>query len=135
MLQDGIVDLLRVNDSGALFKIRNELDGFHHILEDKLFNNDFHDVQLMTDLSCDSDGNSVELAGNAHGNVDMASAFSNMYAHTITADDAGETLYFGCSYYPQGSYSHCIDGQLLVVTVEKEEDIAAVSPKTKLRSA
>ena len=47
MLQDGIVDLLRVNDSGALFKIRNELDGFHHILEDKLFNNDFHDVHAI----------------------------------------------------------------------------------------
>jgi len=43
-LQKGVIDLVRVNDSGELFKITEWLEGSHYTVGDKLFNNDFTDV-------------------------------------------------------------------------------------------
>ena len=102
---------------------------------------DTHDVQKMANAStyaaCSGAG-AIELADNEYGSrrrlLDGASAapprrlggshdhdHDNIYDYTVTDDDfdAG-TIYFSCSYYPAGSWSHCFSGQALEVTVVAE---------------
>ena len=43
----GVIDLLQTTDTGYLFNIREQLNGYHHILDHMLFHNDYYDVHVI----------------------------------------------------------------------------------------
>ena len=90
---------------------------------------DVHDVQKMASAStyaaCSGAG-ATELAANDYGDSgghrrlsgSHSHSHDNVYDYTVTQEDfAAGTLYFSCSYYPLGSWSHCFVGQALEVAV------------------
>ena len=80
----------------------------------------YHDVWKMADATayaaCDATGG-TELATNEVGGG--SGDLINVYEYTVTEEDleAG-TIYFACSYYPLGTWSHCFEGQALSVTLK-----------------
>ena len=68
-----------------------------------------HNVKKMNNPSCTS------FSGPALG-------FSSPYSYTVTAEDAGTTLYFGCSYS-----NHCDQGVKASVTVASAASKASVT--------
>ena len=82
--------------------------------------NAYHDVWKMADATayaaCDATGG-TELATNEVGGG--SGDLINVYEYTVTEEDleAG-TIYFACSYYPLGTWSHCFEGQALSVTLK-----------------
>ena len=70
----------------------------------------YHDVWKMADATayaaCSATGG-TELGDNAVGGG--SGSLTNVYEYTVTsADLTAGTIYFGCSYYPLGSWSHCV---------------------------
>ena len=79
----------------------------------------YHDVWKMADATayaaCSATGG-TELGTNSVGGG--SGSLTNVYEYTVTSDDlTAGTIYFGCSYYPLGSWSHCVDGQAISVTI------------------
>ena len=91
--------------------------------------NAYHDVWKMADATayaaCDATGG-TELATNEVGGG--SGDLINVYEYTVTEEDleAG-TIYFACSYYPLGTWSHCFEGQALSVTLKDSVAGARVS--------
>lgn len=47
ILQKGVVDLLRTTDTGAIYNVKDQLNGWNIGLEHKLFKNDYTDVHTI----------------------------------------------------------------------------------------
>ena len=89
-----------------------------------------HDVWKMADATayaaCDATGG-TELGDNAVGGG--SGGLTNVYEYTVTsADLTAGTLYFGCSYWPSGAWSHCVAGQAISVSVCKSRGSSAGLP-------